>query len=90
MELRQWLDPPNPTINHNTACRTHHDGTAKWFIRRSSTFDEWKTNGSLLWIHGIRMLLLPRHTFLIANGLSGFSAGSGESILWYVIARLSW
>ncbi|KAF8500753.1 ankyrin repeat-containing domain protein [Russula emetica] len=50
-ELRQWLAPPNPSINHNTACNTQHDGTAEWFIQ-GSTFDQWKTNGSLLWIRG--------------------------------------
>jgi len=60
-ELRQWLAPPNPSINHNTACGTQHDRTAEWFIR-GSTFDEWKTNGSLLWVRGNRMLLLPCHT----------------------------
>ena len=86
MELRQWLNPPNPSINHNIARVTQHDGTAEWFIG-GSIFDEWKTNGSLLWIHGIRMRLLSCHTFMIANGLSGFSAGSGKSILWYVVTR---
>ncbi len=82
--LRLWLDPPNPSINHNNACGTRHDGTAEWFIR-GSTFDEWKTDGSLLWICGYRMLLLLCRTCMIANGLSGFSAGSGKSILWYVV-----
>ena len=73
-ELRRWLTPPNPSIDHNTACSKHHDGTAEWFIQ-GSTFDEWKTNGSLLWIRGNRMLLLPYPTCMIANGLSGFQRG---------------
>src|SRR6266849_10037143 len=83
-ELRQWLAPPNPSINHNTAHDTQHDGTANWFIQ-GRTFDGWKANGSLLWIRGNRMLLLPCHTFMTANCLSGFSAGSGKSILWFVL-----
>ncbi|KAH9985049.1 ankyrin repeat-containing domain protein, partial [Russula compacta] len=50
-ELRTWLSPPDPSINHNTACETQHDGTARWFIQ-GSTFRDWKKNGSLLWIRG--------------------------------------
>ena len=67
-ELRKWLAPPNPSINHNTAHDAQHDGTANWFIQ-GHTFDEWKTNGSLLWIRGNRMLFLPRQTFVTANRL---------------------
>jgi hypothetical protein len=74
MELQQWLAPPNPSVNHNTAHDTQHNGTANWFIQ-GRTFDEWKTNGSLLWIRGSRMLLLPCHTLMIANGLTGFFSG---------------
>jgi len=51
--LRNWLSPPNPSINHNIACSAHHDGTATWFINGSS-FKEWKLTGSLLWVHGKR------------------------------------
>ena len=57
-QLRTWLAPPNFSINHNTACGTQHDGTTKWFIE-GGAFDEWKKNGSLLWIRGNRMLPLP-------------------------------
>ncbi|KAH9960939.1 hypothetical protein BC827DRAFT_1206419 [Russula dissimulans] len=27
-KLQSWLCPPNPSINHNIACDTRHDGTA--------------------------------------------------------------
>ncbi|KAH9985036.1 hypothetical protein BJV74DRAFT_952202 [Russula compacta] len=50
-ELRTWLSPPDPSINHNTASRTQHEGTASWFIQ-GSTFRDWKKDGSLLWIRG--------------------------------------
>ncbi|KAI0288084.1 hypothetical protein BC826DRAFT_722299 [Russula brevipes] len=49
--LRSWLFPPNPSINHNVACDTLHDGTARWFVQ-GRIFEEWKMNGSLLWIRG--------------------------------------
>ncbi|KAI9511100.1 hypothetical protein F5148DRAFT_422008 [Russula earlei] len=52
-EFRTWLLPPDPSINHNTACEIQHPGTAKWFIQ-GSTFRDWKKNGSLLWIRGNR------------------------------------
>ncbi|KAH9955033.1 hypothetical protein BC827DRAFT_912226 [Russula dissimulans] len=50
-KLRTWLSPPDPSINHNTAYKTQHNGTATWFIQ-GNTFREWKQSGSLLWIRG--------------------------------------
>ncbi|KAI0292984.1 hypothetical protein B0F90DRAFT_1644277 [Multifurca ochricompacta] len=50
-DLRRWLSPPDPSINHNIARSTHHSGTASWFFE-GSTFNEWKSSGSLLWVHG--------------------------------------
>ncbi|KAH9175534.1 hypothetical protein EDB89DRAFT_319654 [Lactarius sanguifluus] len=49
--LRSWITPPDPSTNHNIACEIHHGGTAEWFYR-GSTFAEWKSTGSLLWIYG--------------------------------------
>ncbi|KAI0289213.1 hypothetical protein BC826DRAFT_957470 [Russula brevipes] len=49
--FRTWLPPPDPSINHITACKDQQSGTARWFIE-GSTFREWKENGSLLWIRG--------------------------------------
>jgi hypothetical protein len=49
-KLRTWLAAPDPSINHNIACKTQHGGTARWFI--GSTFRDGKKNGSLLWVHG--------------------------------------
>src|SRR5579863_97932 len=86
-KLRAWLSPPNPSINHNIACDTHHEGTAAWFIR-GTMFDEWKTNGSLLWIYGNRAPL-PHLSFMVANISSGVIAGSGKSIFWYAFHKLS-
>jgi hypothetical protein len=83
-ELRTWLSPPNPSINHNTACDLQHKGTAAWFIQ-GNKFKEWKKNGSLLWIRGNRMFLHPCQSFMTVDVhlIFHFSAGSGKSILWY-------
>jgi hypothetical protein len=66
-KLRTWLSPPDPSINYNNACKMQHTGTARWFIQ-GSTFQDWKKNGSLLWIRGNRafLLLTPlySHSFL--------------------------
>ncbi|KAF8482388.1 hypothetical protein DFH94DRAFT_690590 [Russula ochroleuca] len=50
-KLRLWLSRPDPSVNHNTACKTQHGGTATWFTQ-GSIFQDWKKNGSLLWIRG--------------------------------------
>src|SRR6266566_1665149 len=57
-DLRRWLSPPDPSTNHNVACSAHHEGTATWFFQ-GNIFKEWKSSGSLLWVHGKRMPLYP-------------------------------
>ncbi|KAN0118150.1 hypothetical protein V8E52_005411 [Russula decolorans] len=49
--LLRWLSPSDPSINHNIASKTHHDGTAQWFFQ-GNIFNQWKSTGSFLWIHG--------------------------------------
>ena len=51
--IHKWLSPPDPSTNHNIACGTHHKKTATWFFE-GSIFQDWKSTGSLLWIHGKR------------------------------------
>ncbi len=53
---RTWLSPADPSTNHNTAQKAQHKGTAVWFFQ-GTIFMEWKSTGSLLWIHGKRMFL---------------------------------
>jgi hypothetical protein len=83
--IHKWLSPPDPSTNHNIACATHHKKTASWFFQ-GSIFQEWKSTGSLLWIHGKRLSCPPSNTtpskipFYIA-------AGSGKSVLWFVVSR---
>ncbi|KAH9046070.1 hypothetical protein EDB84DRAFT_740815 [Lactarius hengduanensis] len=48
---RGWLSPPNPSVNHNVACKAHQGGTTTWLLPNDS-FKEWQKSGSLLWIHG--------------------------------------
>jgi hypothetical protein len=52
--IYKWLSPPDPSTNHNIACGTHHKKTATWFFE-GSIFQEWKSTGSFLWIHGKRL-----------------------------------
>jgi hypothetical protein len=54
-DLIKWLSPPDPSINHNIACGAHHMRNAEWFFQ-GSIFAEWKSTGSLLWLHGKRMV----------------------------------
>ncbi|KAF8496174.1 hypothetical protein F5888DRAFT_1835294 [Russula emetica] len=49
--VHKWLSPSDPSKNHNIACRTHHKKTAKWFFQ-GRIYEEWKSTGSLLWVHG--------------------------------------
>jgi hypothetical protein len=80
-KLKNWLSPPDPSTNHNIACKAHHKGTTSWFFQ-GSIFKQWKSS-PLLWVHGKRMSLSPSttpHTPLTPN----IVAGSGKSVLWFV------
>jgi len=50
-DLLRWLSPADPSINHNIACKAHHNGTAEWFFQ-GSIFNHWKSTGPFLWVHG--------------------------------------
>ena len=66
-DLRQWINPPDPSTNFYTASDSHLEGTAAW-CTEGQAFANWMTSGSLLWIHGKR-----RYTifvvFIVSNGL---------------------
>ena len=55
--LLRWLSPSDPSTNHNIASKTHQDGTGQWFFQ-GRIFNEWKSAGSFLWVHGKRVFLL--------------------------------
>ncbi|KAH9073566.1 hypothetical protein EDB83DRAFT_82859 [Lactarius deliciosus] len=59
-ELRRWVSPPDPSTNHNIACDASHKQTADWFFE-GNKIKEWKSTGSLLWIHGKRTPLFLLH-----------------------------
>ena len=69
----KWFSPPDPSTNHNIACGTHHKKTATWFFQ-GGIYQEWKTTGSLLWIHGKRLSVplsnpAPSNTILCCSWL---------------------
>ena len=50
-DVRKWFSPPDPSTNHNTACEVYHNVPSMWFFG-DGIFNDWMSNGSLLWIHG--------------------------------------
>ncbi|KAH9975096.1 hypothetical protein BGW80DRAFT_1444660 [Lactifluus volemus] len=48
--IQSWLSPPDPSKNHITARQHYHEGTSTWFVQ--GVFEEWRSTGSLLWVHG--------------------------------------
>jgi hypothetical protein len=51
--IHQWLSPPDPSSNHNTACSKRQLTTGAWFLE-SEEFGKWKLgSNSFLWLHGI-------------------------------------
>src|ERR1700761_5075531 len=68
-DLRMWFSCPDPSTNHIILCGTQHQEPANWFFR-GSIFEEWKTTGSLLWIHGKRTSSNPSLSHFLIQLLS--------------------
>ncbi|KAI0272822.1 hypothetical protein BGY98DRAFT_936642, partial [Russula aff. rugulosa BPL654] len=68
--LREWLSPPDPSINHNIARKAYHKGTASWFFQ--GAFSE---SGSCL------LLFCGSMASYSTPLTSVFIAGSGKSVL---------
>ncbi|KAL5325365.1 hypothetical protein ACEPPN_006490 [Leptodophora sp. 'Broadleaf-Isolate-01'] len=52
-KIRHWLSSPDPSSNHNAACKARQATTGEWFLK-SDEFEEWKmTPRSFLWLYGI-------------------------------------
>ena len=81
-DLQRWLTPPDPSTNHNTACDAQHERTAVW-VFSEDIYQEWESSGALLWVHG-KGLSRP-YTIGLMCLMDPLAAGSGKSILWFVI-----
>ena len=52
LDLRDWLNAPDATVDHNAACAKKHPGTGLWLIK-SLEFSRWLTEGnSIMWLSG--------------------------------------
>ncbi|KIL58410.1 hypothetical protein M378DRAFT_170665 [Amanita muscaria Koide BX008] len=52
-KYKMWLDPPDSSINHNSALRKRRSDTGSWLLR-DSMYKDWQTmTNSFLWLHGL-------------------------------------
>lgn len=52
IKIMSWVDAPDQTPYHTTACQKHEPGTGQWLLE-SDTYKTWKTSSSAhLWLHG--------------------------------------
>ena len=51
-DLRDWLNAPDATVDHNAACAKRHPGTGMWLVK-SPQFSTWLTeDNSIVWLNG--------------------------------------
>ena len=81
--IHKWLSPPDLSSNHNIACGTRHKKPATWFFQ-GGIFQGWKSSGSLLWIHGKRLL----HPLLISTPSNAILFYSWLGKKRYLVRRL--
>ena len=52
-KFKEWLNAPDPSINHNNIRKKHHKGTGQWLLD-DERYVAWKEqSNSFLWINGI-------------------------------------
>lgn len=50
--LRDWLNAPDATVDHNTACAKRYPGTGMWLVK-GPQFSKWLTEeNSIMWVNG--------------------------------------
>jgi hypothetical protein len=80
-KIHRWLSAPDPSSNHNDACRKRQATTGEWFIN-GEEFKLWKSGlNSFIWLHGIRRFY-PWHVSFTTVPDWVTTAGSGKSVLW--------
>ena len=53
-KIVNWLDAPDPSLNHNKACQARQPKTGLWLLN-SNEYQNWRSEtGTFLWLHGIR------------------------------------
>jgi len=80
-DLRNWLSPPDPSVNYDIASNACHEGTTLWFMA-CDTFKDWKASNSLLCIYGKCAFPRPSSSLWLMDFIS--IAGSGMSVLRFV------
>ncbi|KAF2811530.1 HET-domain-containing protein [Mytilinidion resinicola] len=78
-KIRQWLSPPDPSLNYEKALKQRQADTGLWFLE-SDEFAKWKIDtGSFLWLHGIpgcgKTIL---SSIILQNVLKHFAKNTGK------------
>ena len=50
-KIYDWLSAPDPSTNHNRACRSRQATAGSWLLE-SEAYTRWIDQRSLLWLHG--------------------------------------
>lgn len=50
-KIREWLNPPNPWTNHESARKLYVQHTGEWLFE-SNEYQAWKSGGRHLWLYG--------------------------------------
>ena len=90
-DLRNWLSPPDPAMNHNIACKSRLDGTAEWSLK-DNTFKRWKSTKStdtLLHVDS-RETCVRFFALLLPLLMISHMARSGKSVFWFVFLSYSY
>ncbi|KAF5342987.1 hypothetical protein D9758_013664 [Tetrapyrgos nigripes] len=81
-KIQEWIDAPNPSVNFNAAYNKITEGTGVWLLE-DSRFNEWKNNGSLLWLQGKAG---SGKTFLCTKAI--FSIGAEHQVVYFYFDTL--
>ncbi|KAF5327933.1 hypothetical protein D9758_018989 [Tetrapyrgos nigripes] len=79
----EWITAPDPLENFRIAYPKIVENTGTWLLEDKS-FQNWKTNGSLLWLQGKAG---TGKTFLCTNIIDNFRKGANPVVFYYFDTR---
>lgn len=80
-KIREWLRPPDPSINVNEARKLRHEGTGRWLLE-NPVFREWHSGSRrCVWVNGLAGC---GKTVLSATVLDHLITGNDRLVLFFL------
>ncbi|KAF6828325.1 ankyrin repeat protein [Colletotrichum plurivorum] len=87
MEVKEWLNPADPSTNSNDARKVRYRDTGEWLLK-SRPFREWEDGGRRqLWLHGMQGCGKTVLVYTIMERVAAKTGGDGAIVRFFFDCR---